>query len=146
MNGYQGMTDKEMRRKVLENVSNNILAGQNKFSKYIDAAKKSIPGIEPYQLSNLITALSVMEGEMGKHRYIGKGLVKQVLEDTFSTTPADIDSFIRYAFDMVTAMVPQNPIEEFAYTQAIDRRVGTIFVADINIFLEVAGMAPGFLN
>jgi hypothetical protein len=117
-----------LEEKMYQEISNNISYGKNRYSRWLDAARQAQPNLSPIMESNIIRSLRSMEDEMS--RTFGADVVSKYITEA-ATTPGNIDAFIHYGFDIVTAMMPANPIEEFATIQAIDKRVGEIFYMDI---------------
>ncbi|MGA2436617.1 MAG: hypothetical protein ABSG25_15185, partial [Bryobacteraceae bacterium] len=120
-----------LEEKLYREMEDNVTYGKTKYARYLESAKSAMPNMSFYQEANIVKCLKNMEDALKSDPQFGgpEAVEKYIRED--STRPSDINAFIHYAFDMVTAMIPANPIEEFATTQAIEKRVGEIFFMDI---------------
>lgn len=122
-----------LERQVLERQQSVIDSGRARYSRWIESAKDADRNMSMHMEANIIQALHNVENQMYKHGWrpddINKIFNKIVKEDV--TKPSDIDSFINYGFDMITAALPGTVIEEYASIQTIDKRVGEIFYMDI---------------
>ena len=115
---------------LLESSINNMLTDsigvyKQKYAKYVDNAEKAYFESTGRKMgsnltSTLVKNLKATEDFLGERGYLKE-----------ETTPTDINAFIHHAFDMISAIIPGNVIEEFATIQGMEKRVGEIFFMDI---------------
>jgi hypothetical protein len=122
-----------LEEKLYRDMENTVSYGKTKYARYLESVKSAMPNISTSQEANIIKCLKNTEDALRMDPQYGEQAVEKFFKESTSeaTRPSDINAFIHYAFDMVTAMIPANPIEEFATTQAIEKRVGEIFYMDI---------------
>ena len=119
-----------MENLLLEASINNMLTDsvgmyKQKYAKYVDNAEKAFfestgRKMGTNLVSTLVKNLKATEDFLGERGYLKE-----------ETTPTDINAFIHHAFDMISAIIPGNVIEEFATIQGMEKRVGEIFFMDI---------------
>jgi hypothetical protein len=123
--------DKILESRMNKFIEDNISYGKSKYGRWIEAAKEACPNMSVIQESNLIRCYRNMEENMISQ--FGADEVQKLFTESTVTKPSNINSFIKYGFDIITSALPANPIEEFASIQAIDKRVGEIFYMDVKI-------------
>jgi len=131
-----------MENLLLESSINNMLTDsigiyKQKYAKYVDNAEKANFESTGRKLSTNLTS-TLVKNLKATEDFLGeRGYLKE------ETTPSDINAFIHHAFDMISAIIPGNVIEEFATIQGMEKRVGEIFFMDI---IKANSKAPATLG
>ena len=115
---------------LMESTINNMLTDsigiyKQKYAKYVDNAEKAYFESTGHKMASNLTS-TLVKNLKATEDFLGeRGYLKE------ETTPTDINAFIHHAFDMISAIIPGNVIEEFATIQGMEKRVGEIFFMDI---------------
>lgn len=124
-------------------LSSAIELAKSRYARWIEPAQEAWQESKGYKMpSNIVAGIARALYNMESHfAEKGHNVWKYLKEDI--TTPSDIGAFINYAFDIVSSILPASPIEEFATTQVMDKRVGEVFYMDILIGKSKGSYAEG---
>ncbi len=87
-----------------------------KWDKNIQAVKKVYPKFSDVSAINLAIVCENTDAAIQKYRRINEG-----------TQAADVGAYIRHAFEMITAVMPNLVSEEVVSVQALNQKIGQIF-------------------
>ncbi len=92
---------------------------------YYDVKKKEMP-------LNMKISLAKNLSSLKEHLESAGYNVEKILSESSYTSPEDVNAFIHHAFDVITAIYPSFVIDEFVSVQGMDRKIGEVFLFDIN--------------
>ena len=107
-------------------LSDTVGMYKTRYQPQLETAEKAYYECKGVKMPSNLSSALVKNLKATEDFFSGEG--KYLAEET---GPGDINAFIHHAFDMITAIIPGNVIEEFATIQGMDKRVGEIFFMDI---------------
>ena len=117
----------------MKKITENCQRLDKKWSPYAKALRKTYPGITNEKINRTLQCLENVDVNLTEHA----GRMNE------ATQPSDIGPFKRYAFDIITATMPNMILEDLASIQPLQQKMGQIFTMEYLYGTTKGGVSAG---